>query len=81
MTSSKKHLSEDQSLSQIESAADQIIEHSLNQYVSERQREERDKLDREKDNIDNMYENLGGRVFDLNADLNMSEGGMIMFRA
>lgn len=56
----------------VETAADQIIENSMNQFMVEVQREEHMKAikEAEKDVLDSMYDNPGGKVFDLNNDLN-----------
>ena len=55
-------------------AADQIIENSFNQFRSElvNQYEKDAQIKNSQDYLDQMYDEVGGKVFDINHDLNVN---------
>lgn len=58
----------------LDKAADQIIEFSLNQFRDEVQRDIEVKKSQQdsRDYLEEMYDDIGGRVFDINHELNTS---------
>ncbi|CDW89336.1 UNKNOWN [Stylonychia lemnae] len=68
--SKQKYKRLNQTTLDMDNAADQIIENSLNQFKTEIDRERNQREDQ--DYLEQMYDNLGGKVFDINHDLNVN---------
>lgn len=68
-----KSMLQSNSTTDLDSAADQFIEGNMNQYMTEISIEDKIKqrIREEQDRLDTLYDDIGGKVFDFNQDLNL----------